>query len=241
MIVPLLVVALWATLITCLSKFIPNVNLGVNSILLTVTGFTVSLGLSFRSSTAYERYNDGRKAWEDVQETCQTLSRVYWIHTKESADDPDLRKKQILQKLTALNLLIAFAVSLKHRLRFEPYTDYEDLTDLIDHLDTFAKNATGDDVYKPRDPGFFKSIGAHLGLSFATSNPRKIIKRAQSPLGNLPLEILCYLSAYTDEVVGEGRLPIPMTQTIACKCPPRTDILEMPVLTLSHRQRNVAA
>jgi putative membrane protein len=31
------------------------------SVLLTVLGFVVALALSFRSSTAYERYSEGRK------------------------------------------------------------------------------------------------------------------------------------------------------------------------------------
>jgi len=34
---------------------------GIDSVLLTVLGFVVAFGLSFRCSTAYERYNDGRK------------------------------------------------------------------------------------------------------------------------------------------------------------------------------------
>jgi putative membrane protein len=71
-----------------------------------------------------------------------------------------------------------------------------------------------------RPQGFFKATGNYLGLSFAASNPRKVLKRARRPLGNLPLEILTYLAAFTDELVGSGQLPIPMTQTLACM--PRT-------------------
>lgn len=116
-----------------------------------------------------------------------------------------------------MNLLVAFAVSLKHRLRFEPYSDYQDLGDLIDHLETFAKDATSENVFRSKEPGFFKATGDRLGVSFAASNPRKTLKRATTPTGNLPLEILCYLGAYADEIVGNGQLPIPMTQTGLCK------------------------
>jgi hypothetical protein len=59
-----------------------------------------------------------------------------------------------------------------------------------------------------------------LGVSFAESNPRKLIKRSNKPLGNLPLEILTYLAAYIDETIEDGKLKIPMQQTLACKCPP---------------------
>lgn len=118
---------------------------------------------------------------------------------------------------TAMNMLVAFAVSLKHKLRFEPYSYYDGLADLIDHLDTFSKDATNDGVFKPKEPGFFKSVGDRLGLPFAASNPRKVIKKTTSPTGNLPLEILCYLSAFADESVLNGQLPVPMTQTLLCK------------------------
>jgi ion channel-forming bestrophin family protein len=59
MILPLLLIGAWSTLITCISKFV--LELAVNSVLLTVLGFVVGLALSFRSSTAYERYTEGRK------------------------------------------------------------------------------------------------------------------------------------------------------------------------------------
>ncbi|KAH9884357.1 Bestrophin, RFP-TM, chloride channel-domain-containing protein [Xylariomycetidae sp. FL2044] len=212
MIVPLLIVGAWASLITCISKLVPGVDLGIDSILLTITGFVVGLGLSFRSSTAYERYAEGRRYWGQLILTCQTMGRVFWLHARER---PDNVKKDLLGKITAMNLLVAFATSLKHKLRFEPYTNYEDLSELIDHLDTFAKQATEETLNKPKGPGLFKVVGENLGLSFAQSNPRKAMKRAQSPLGNLPLEILCYLTAYVDELCLNDQLPIGMQVTAA--------------------------
>lgn len=119
---------------------------------------------------------------------------------------------------TALNLLIAFAVSLKHKLRFEPYAYHEDLKELIEHLDTYAMEATHDETFEaPKRKNIFKIVGESLGVSFAQSNPRKLMKKAKKPLGNLPLEILCYLTAYTDELSDNGQLPYGMQSTIACK------------------------
>ena len=46
--------ACWSTAITCISKLVYEIS--IDSILLTVLGFVVGLALSFRSSTAYERY-----------------------------------------------------------------------------------------------------------------------------------------------------------------------------------------
>ncbi|KAK3370707.1 Bestrophin, RFP-TM, chloride channel-domain-containing protein [Podospora didyma] len=216
MILPLIAVACWATLFTTLNE-LKVAKLGISSILLTVLGFVVGLGLSFRSSTAYERYAEGRRYWAQLILTTQNLGRIYWVHAKMREGEEG--KKDLLAKLTALNLLTAFAVSLKHKLRFEPYTCYEDISSLVSHLDTFAQAATRDDIdgaTKTRQaPGLIKSVGEYLGISFAASNPRKAIKKAGRPLGNLPLEILSYLAGFTDELVTNGQLPIAIHQTLA--------------------------
>lgn len=105
---------------------------------------------------------------------------------------------------------------MKHKLRFEPYTHYDDLSDLIGHLDTFARDATEGDRFQPKQPNWFKQVGTSLGLQLATSNPRKTVKKAtaRAPIGNLPLEIICYLGAYTDEIVADGRLVGPALQNL---------------------------
>jgi predicted membrane chloride channel (bestrophin family) len=123
----------------------------------------------------------------------------------------------VLEKLTAMNLIVAFSVALKHRLRFEPYTCYDDISSLVAHLQTFAQAATTDDHDNAQRAlkrhGFFKSVGEYLGVSFAESNPRKAVKKAGRPIGNLPLEILSYLGEFADELSLDNRLPIPAHQT----------------------------
>ncbi|KAJ3574159.1 hypothetical protein NPX13_g4460 [Xylaria arbuscula] len=213
MIIPLIAIGAWATLITVLSKRYYHIELSIEPVLLTITGFVVSMGLSLRSSTAYERYAEGRRCWSQLILASQSLGRVFWVHAVER---PEFAKEDLLGKLTAMNLVIAYAVALKHKLRFEPYTHYEDLVDLVGHIDTLAKAATEDEeVEKVRSKKYtiFKIVGENLGLSFATSNPRKMLKRVNKPVGNLPLEILCYLTAYSDELVANGQLPVGMQQT----------------------------
>ncbi|KAH7009137.1 Bestrophin, RFP-TM, chloride channel-domain-containing protein [Microdochium trichocladiopsis] len=212
LIVPVTFIALWATGITWVHKEGPSISLGTTNVLLTVIGFVVGLGLSFRSSTAYERYAEGRRYWSQLTVTCHKLARTIWIHGKERSDSV---REDVLSKLTAINLLVTFAVSLKHQLRFEPYGNNEDLKDLIEHLDTFAQQVPNDDLNHFKSKGILKRIGEGLGLSFAYSNPRKAMKRAKGPLGSLPLEILCYLSAYLDSLCENGQLPITMQQNIA--------------------------
>ena len=205
MIVPLVFVACWATVITCISKFVKP--LVVSSLLLTVLGFVVGLGISFRTSSAYERYIEGRKYWGQLIQTSRDLSRHIWIHAGERHDeDPAKGRADLLAKLTALNLITAFAVSLKRKLRFEPFTNYDDLEQLVAHLSTFAAEATDPNMPLAKAPSIQKIVGTYLGLTMAESNPRKLIKRSKKNLGNLPLEILTYLSAYMESIMANGTL-----------------------------------
>ncbi|KAF2841181.1 UPF0187-domain-containing protein [Patellaria atrata CBS 101060] len=211
MILPLLFIGGWATCITCISEFV--YPLRVASILLTVLGFVVGLALSFRSSTAYERYAEGRKYWAQLTLTSHQLARTIWVHTTER--DGELGKQDILAKRSALNLIVAFAVALKHKLRFQPFTEYDDLHGLVGHLDTFAKEASDQKLPANKSKSTFKVVGEYLGLPMAESNPRKAIKRSKKPLGNLPLEVLSHLSAYVDSSIANGSLGVSIYQTHA--------------------------
>lgn len=202
MILPMLFMVCWSVTITVISELVWN--LGVSEILLTILGFVVGLGLSFRGSTAYERYIEGRKQWTDLMQISQTMGRTIWQHTTER--EGELGKHDLLAKMSAMNLIYAFSVALKHRLRFEPYQHYEDLEGLVGHLDTFARAADSSELAAGRRKGPLKRTGEYLGVSFAESNPRKELKKARKPVGNLPLEILSYLGAYIDSVVDNGTL-----------------------------------
>jgi ion channel-forming bestrophin family protein len=111
---------------------------------------------------------------------------------------------------TCLQLIVTFAIALKHRLRHEPYIEYDDLRDYVEYLETFAKEANRNISIKPRKYSKLKQIGQFLGLPFALSNPRKDIKRASNPLGNLPLEILGHIQSYINTVVDNGTLKSPV-------------------------------
>lgn len=210
MILPIIVITVWATAITCISQFV--YPLVVSNLLLTVLGFVVGLAISFRTSTAYERYTEGRKYWSQLIFVSQNLARTIWIHAKER--DGDLGKEDLLNKLSALNLLNAYACSIKHRLRFEPGIDYPDLRDRVEFLDTFARAAEVD-IPAPADKKKLKAVGEYLGVTFAESNPRKRIKRSKKPLGNLSLEILNHISAYVHSIIENETLNIGLYQNQA--------------------------
>lgn len=111
-----------------------------------------------------------------------------------------------------MNLILAFSISLKHSLRFEPAIAYKDLIGLVGHLDTFAREAHDPELMPSTRKSLWKSAGMYLGLTFAESNPRKMIKKAKKPLGHLPLEILNHLSAYIEHCEQEKLLPSALHQ-----------------------------
>lgn len=80
---------------TCISQFI--YPLGVSNILLTVLGFVVSLAISLRSTTSYERYSEGRKYWAQLMLVSQTLAREIWVSASER--DGEEGKEDVLGKL----------------------------------------------------------------------------------------------------------------------------------------------
>ena len=205
LILPLLFVGGWSTAITLISVYVHN--LGINSVLLTVMGFVVGLALSFRSSTAYERYAEGTKYWSNLLLSSRNLARIVWVHLGERHDESEeLGKQDLLAKLTALNLINAFAIALKHRLRFEPSITYPDLEPLIGQITTMASLADQSSLVDRSKKNPLKHAGEYLGVSFAESNPRKLMKKSKDNLGNIPLEILTYLQSYVDITVTNGTL-----------------------------------
>jgi putative membrane protein len=137
---------------------------------------------------------------------------LIWVHAEERhSEDPVMGKKDLLGKISCLNLIVAFSSALKHKLRFEPYAHYDDLQPLIGHLDTFARAA--DQPSEPKKQNPFKTAGQFLGVPMAESNPRKELKKAKQPLGNLPLEILSHLSAYMKTVFTNETLKVSVYQT----------------------------
>ena len=90
---------------------------------------------------------------------------------------------------------------------------YEDLSGLVGYLDTFAKAAHDGEGLQAGKKTPWKAAGEYLGVSFAESNPRKVIKRSKKPLGNLPLEIITYLASYMDSLINNEMMPIPAHQS----------------------------
>jgi ion channel-forming bestrophin family protein len=76
-----------------------------------VPSIVLGLLLVFRTNTAYERFWEGRKIWGTLVNNVRNLARLIWVAIDEK--DP----QDIIEKKSALRLLVAFAVALKLHLR----------------------------------------------------------------------------------------------------------------------------
>lgn len=179
--------SLWATAVCLISKH--RTDLAISSQMLTVLGTVLGLVVSFRTSSAYDRYWEGRKLWSSLQLQSRNLASIIWVQIplerKSTADKPlpkDWRLRAIIEKKTMVNLVQGFSVSVKHYLRGESGIFYEDLYPLVSFLPQHSVTATS--VGEDYD---FKTADDMLPIWVATEEMRKrrtsIISRHRS---NLP-------------------------------------------------------
>jgi putative membrane protein len=130
---PATLVTSWAVLWVSLFKLSPNQfkDIGIPPLLITLLSIVIGLLLVFRTNTAYDRYWEARKLWGTIFTHTRNLSRFFWITVKSSD------KKELEEKYAALNLLMAYSISVKHYLRNEAGYHYEDLHNLLIHLPDF--------------------------------------------------------------------------------------------------------
>ncbi|CAE6518697.1 unnamed protein product [Rhizoctonia solani] len=124
-----------------------TVTLAFNNALLTVLGTVLGLVISFRTTSAYDRYWEGRKLWSTISLASRNLATLIWIHvpTDRSAKSntplpKDAQLKAIVEKRSMINLVQAFSASVKHYLRGETGVYYEDVYPLIAFLPKYANN-----------------------------------------------------------------------------------------------------
>ncbi|KAH7921513.1 UPF0187-domain-containing protein [Leucogyrophana mollusca] len=140
----------WSTAVCVISH---NVySLALQPTLITVFGTVLGFVISYRTTSSFERYNDGRKLWSQIVLNSRTFARTVWFHIPDNAMPPasigpdttedDLKARTLIEKKTIINLLEAYAVSIKHYLRGEDGIFYTDLYPLIKFLPSYALPAS---------------------------------------------------------------------------------------------------
>ncbi|KAJ3933930.1 MAG: Bestrophin, RFP-TM, chloride channel-domain-containing protein [Lentinula lateritia] len=131
----------WATLVCVLNA--QGHRLIIQPTLLTVTGTVLGFVISYRTTSSFERYNEGRRLWSQIVLASRTFARTVWFHipdppatTSESAEV--LKARAMIEKKTVINLIEAFGVAVKHYLRGEDGIYYEDLYYLVKFLPSYA-------------------------------------------------------------------------------------------------------
>ncbi|WVF67305.1 hypothetical protein IAT40_002056 [Kwoniella sp. CBS 6097] len=129
----------WSAMIVLINRE-TEAEMTVPSTLLTALGVLLGLTLSYRTSSAYGQYSEGRKLWSQIIQANRTWARIVWIHCPDSLratppEEPDVRATEhtraVIEKATVVRMGLAFAVAVKHYLRGEEGILYEDLYDLV--------------------------------------------------------------------------------------------------------------
>lgn len=139
-----------ATMVSAVTMLTPH-KLFLNSALLGVLGTVLGLVISFRTSSAYERYSEGRKLWTSIATTSRTMAMAIWIGVSvdrssipPGSDRAPTQLECVIEKKSMINLVQALPVAIKHYLRGEPGVYYQDLYPLVCFLPRYAPGGQSD-------------------------------------------------------------------------------------------------
>ncbi|KAJ7062112.1 Bestrophin, RFP-TM, chloride channel-domain-containing protein [Mycena amicta] len=136
----LLFFAVWSTCITVLDDHRFKVRVPMLTVYVgTVLGFIIS----YRTTSSFERYNEGRRLWSQIILASRTFSRTVWFHIPDQApttgnNADGMKAREMVKKKTVINLVEAFGVAVKHYLRGEDGIYYRDLYYLVKFLPAYA-------------------------------------------------------------------------------------------------------
>ncbi|KAH7337607.1 Bestrophin, RFP-TM, chloride channel-domain-containing protein [Rhizoctonia solani] len=162
-------------------------NLAIPNVLVTVTGVVIGFVISYRTSSGYDRYWQGRTLWSDMIKNSRTIGRLIWLHVPNSISKSsgDLSEKErekeskqaLLEKREALRLIQGFAVAVKHHLRGETGIYYEDLYYLVS---TVSHVSISDSIVFPID-ATFQTASRHQNSYGTFQNPDQMSHNLGDP------------------------------------------------------------
>ncbi|KIK53285.1 hypothetical protein GYMLUDRAFT_49464 [Collybiopsis luxurians FD-317 M1] len=122
-----------------------GISLNIPNVMLNVLGVVIGFVISYRAMSGYDRYWQGRSAWSELIQHSRTLGRLVWYHvpprltprTNEEIATGLMNRtsselmKVMAEKRMALDLILAYAIAMKHHLRGELGIYFEDLYHLV--------------------------------------------------------------------------------------------------------------
>ncbi|SCV69950.1 BQ2448_1344 [Microbotryum intermedium] len=135
-----------ATMVTIISQRV--VALQIATTLTTVFGSVLGFLISFRTSSAYSCYQEGRRYWSSIIFASRSFARTAWIHVPDtihpssSSVDEEEKRKALIEKTSAIRLVGGFCIALKHYCRGEASIYYEDLYPYVCYLPKYRLPAS---------------------------------------------------------------------------------------------------
>ncbi|CAG8530656.1 9157_t:CDS:2 [Funneliformis mosseae] len=197
-VLPSTIVVTIIAVIVCIIQLVVGIKISIQSSFITILGFVVGLLLTYRTNTAYDRYWEGRRLWSTMVVSIRNLTRNIWVNIQEGDDEIN----DLLEKKTAINLLLGFAVATKHYLREEEGSQYADLKPLISNIKTSLPG------FKPLDEQDLSENEIKTGKRTS----KKLFALNEKPPSinhNLPLEISHYISSYIDDQRRKDKVDAP--------------------------------
>jgi putative membrane protein len=165
-----IVFTLWATVVA-VADLVYGSSLNLSNSVVPLLSVVVGLMLVFRNTTAFARWEDGRKAFTSMQSSVRNTARDFWISigapihnpsARDSHSSPTLSPHEIRLKARALRLLVAYVTAVKRHVRGQYGIDYEDLRALL----------PPEFYNRPSQPGFgFDAADADIRGSSSSSRP----------------------------------------------------------------------
>jgi predicted membrane chloride channel (bestrophin family) len=70
-----------STVVVVVDKY-STLRISISPTLTSVIGFVVALSITFRNQTAYERFTEGRRLWNQLQVTIRNMGRIIWLQVR---------------------------------------------------------------------------------------------------------------------------------------------------------------
>jgi len=79
----LIFIGVLSTAVVVIDKY-ADASIAISPTLTSIIGFVVALSINFRNQTAYERWTEGRRLWNQLQLVIRNLGRIIWLQAKRS-------------------------------------------------------------------------------------------------------------------------------------------------------------